>query len=97
MAVGSTLTQPAVHRDVTKRAHPEALRPFLPEISAFARHNHFNVLHPIMRYVFPFFLPSVVFIYHVRLVALGLELPEETFVNNHTFDAEGDTWIRFMK
>ncbi|KAF8490579.1 Clavaminate synthase-like protein [Gautieria morchelliformis] len=69
-----------VHRDVTKRAHPEALRPFLPEISAFARHNHFNVLHPIL-----------------RLVALGLELPEDIFVDNHGFDAENDTWVRLMK
>ena len=38
-----------VHRDVTKREHPEAVRPFMPEVAAFARHNHFNVLHPILR------------------------------------------------
>jgi hypothetical protein len=43
-----------VHRDVTKRAHPEALRPFLPEISAFTQHNHFNVLHPLLRCVLLF-------------------------------------------
>ena len=29
--------------------HPQALRPFLPEVDAFAQHNHFNVLHPILR------------------------------------------------
>lgn len=34
---------------------------------------------------------------YIRLVALGLELPEDTFVNIHGFDAEGDTWVRFMK
>ncbi|KAJ7824724.1 Clavaminate synthase-like protein [Mycena olivaceomarginata] len=39
----------SINRDVTKRQHPEAVRPFLPEIEAFARHTHFNVLHPILR------------------------------------------------
>ncbi|KAJ7025656.1 hypothetical protein C8F04DRAFT_1212803 [Mycena alexandri] len=38
-----------INRDVNKRDHPKALRPFLPEIQAFARHNHFNVLYPILR------------------------------------------------
>jgi isopenicillin N synthase-like dioxygenase len=69
-----------VHRDVTKREHPEALRPFLPEIQAFARHNHEQVLHPIL-----------------RLLAIGMELPEDAFVNLHGFSAEGDTFVRFMK
>lgn len=40
-----------VNRDVTKRLHPAALRPFMPEIESFARHNHFNVLHPVLQYV----------------------------------------------
>lgn len=39
-----------VNRNVTKRQHPEALRPFLPEISAFAKFCHFNILFPILRY-----------------------------------------------
>ncbi|KAF4607771.1 hypothetical protein EYR40_000106 [Pleurotus pulmonarius] len=38
-----------IHRDVNKREHPQPIRPFLQEIEAFARHNHFNVLHPILR------------------------------------------------
>ena len=38
-----------VNHDVTERPHPEALRPFLPELDGFARHNHFNILHPILR------------------------------------------------
>jgi len=38
-----------IHRDITKRQHPQPLRPFLPEIEAFAKHNHFNILHPILR------------------------------------------------
>ncbi|KIJ63602.1 hypothetical protein HYDPIDRAFT_29394 [Hydnomerulius pinastri MD-312] len=40
-----------INRDVTKRGHPEAVRPFLPEIKEFGRFNHFNVLHPILRLI----------------------------------------------
>ncbi|KAF8909741.1 Clavaminate synthase-like protein [Gymnopilus junonius] len=69
-----------INRDVTKRQHPEALRPLLPEIEKFAHHNHEQVLHPIL-----------------RLLALGMELPEETFVNMHGFSNVGETYIRFMK
>ncbi|KAJ7450793.1 Clavaminate synthase-like protein [Mycena latifolia] len=69
-----------IHRDVTKRQHPETLRPFLGQIDAFARHTHFNVLHPIL-----------------RLLALGLELPEDTLVNIHGFSSAGETHARFMK
>ncbi|KAF7366896.1 hypothetical protein MSAN_00948300 [Mycena sanguinolenta] len=59
----------AIHRNVTMRQHPEAIRPFLNEIEAFARHTHFNL----------------------RLLALGLELPEETLVNLHGFSSVGET------
>ncbi|KAF8635637.1 hypothetical protein AX15_000272 [Amanita polypyramis BW_CC] len=69
-----------INKDVTKRAHPKVLRPFLPEIEAFAKHNHYNVLHPIL-----------------RLLALGLELPEDTLVNVHGYAAVGETYVRFMK
>ncbi|KAF7366837.1 hypothetical protein MSAN_00942200 [Mycena sanguinolenta] len=69
-----------VNRDVTKREHPEALRPFLSQIDDFARHTHFNVLHPVL-----------------RLLARGLELPEETLVDLHGFSSVGETYIRFMK
>lgn len=43
-------SNPSVNRIVTKREHPEPLRPFLPEIDAFARYNHEHVLHPILRW-----------------------------------------------
>ncbi|KAJ7178169.1 Clavaminate synthase-like protein [Mycena filopes] len=69
-----------INRDVTKRQHPEAIRPFLSEIEAFARHNHFNVLHPIL-----------------RLLALGLELPEDALVDLHGYSSVGETYVRFMK
>ncbi|KAG2040734.1 hypothetical protein BDR03DRAFT_1029402 [Suillus americanus] len=69
-----------INRDVTKRGHPETLRPLLPEIKEFSRHNHFNVLHPML-----------------RLIARSLELPEDTLVNNHDYDAVGETYVRFMK
>ncbi|TBU57628.1 Clavaminate synthase-like protein [Dichomitus squalens] len=67
--------QYAVHRTVFDRQkHPKALEPFLPELRAFTEHNHYNVLHQIL-----------------RLLALGMELPEETFVKMHGFDAAGDS------
>ncbi|KAE9405514.1 Clavaminate synthase-like protein [Gymnopus androsaceus JB14] len=69
-----------INRKVDKREHPEALRPFLKDIQNFANHNHFNVVHPIL-----------------RLLALGLELPEETLVQQHNFDAAGESSVRFMK
>ncbi|PBK58476.1 Clavaminate synthase-like protein [Armillaria solidipes] len=69
-----------INRDTTKRQHPEAVRPHLAEIEAFARHNHLNVLHPIL-----------------RLLALGLGLPEDTLVNIHGYSSVGETYVRFMK
>ncbi|KAJ6568972.1 hypothetical protein B0H19DRAFT_938008 [Mycena capillaripes] len=69
-----------INRIVRNREHPEALRPYLQEIEAFAHHNHFNILHPIL-----------------RLLALGLELPENTLVEQHNFEAAGETSVRFMK
>ncbi|KNZ75784.1 UPF0676 protein [Termitomyces sp. J132] len=69
------------HTDVTLKEHPEALRPFLPEIDGFVRHNYFNILLPLF-----------------RLLALGLELPEETFVEKSTLASPlSETYFRFMK
>ncbi|KAF8646665.1 hypothetical protein AX16_007163 [Volvariella volvacea WC 439] len=69
-----------INRNVMGRSHPQALRPFLGEISDFAHHNHYNILHPLL-----------------RLLALGLSLPEETFVHCHNFSKPGETSVRFMK
>ncbi|KAH9934538.1 Clavaminate synthase-like protein [Epithele typhae] len=33
----------------------------------------------------------------LQLLARGMELPEDTFVDMHRFDAPGQTWARFMK
>jgi len=82
-----------VNRDVTKREHPEILRPLLPEIKEFGKHNHFNVLHPILRQTYMLLLeddPSDDNFF--RLIASSLELPEDTLVNNHGYDAIGETW-----
>ncbi|KAF8183042.1 hypothetical protein K438DRAFT_2020749 [Mycena galopus ATCC 62051] len=70
----------SIHRDVTIRQHPEALRPFLSDIEAFARHTHLNILYPIL-----------------RLLALGLELPENVLVDLHGFSSVSETYVRFMK
>ncbi|KAI1792652.1 Clavaminate synthase-like protein [Ganoderma leucocontextum] len=60
--------------------HPKVLQPFLQDYQQFARHNHFNLLHPIL-----------------RLLALGMELPEETFVNIHDFNDTAVKYARFLK
>ncbi|KAF9265007.1 Clavaminate synthase-like protein [Marasmius fiardii PR-910] len=69
-----------LNKDVTRRPHPDAIKPFIPEIDAFARHNHFNVAHSIL-----------------RLLALGLELPENTFVDMHDWSKVSESFVRFMK
>ncbi|PCH36928.1 Clavaminate synthase-like protein [Wolfiporia cocos MD-104 SS10] len=69
-----------IYRDVERREHPKALRPFLPEIQKLIEHNHLNILHPIL-----------------RLLALGMELPEETFVEQHPFRGDSGNYVRFMK
>lgn len=68
------------NHDVTIREHPEALRPLLPEVSAFAKHNHFNIVFPIL-----------------RLMARGLELPEDTFTKMHSFESHNESYVRYMK
>ncbi|KIJ63601.1 hypothetical protein HYDPIDRAFT_113078 [Hydnomerulius pinastri MD-312] len=68
------------NRDVNAVKHPQALRPFLPDVEAFVKHNHYNILQELS-----------------RLVALSLELPEETLVNMHNFEVPGGTYVRFMK
>ncbi|KIO11433.1 hypothetical protein M404DRAFT_20862 [Pisolithus tinctorius Marx 270] len=40
-----------IDRDVHKQGHPEALRPFLPEVEEFARFNHTNVLLAVLRLI----------------------------------------------
>ncbi|KAI0733309.1 hypothetical protein C8Q72DRAFT_633485 [Fomitopsis betulina] len=69
-----------VNHDITRKQHPQAMRPLLPEVEAFAKFNHLQVLHPLL-----------------RLFAMGLELPEDTFVNMHNFNAVGESYVRMMK
>ncbi|KAG6816818.1 hypothetical protein H0H87_002661 [Tephrocybe sp. NHM501043] len=64
-----------INRHLHRRPHPIPLRPFLPLIEIFARHNHFNILLPILS----------------RLLALGLELPEDALVEKHNYDSPGHT------
>jgi len=69
-----------INHDVTRKHHPKAVQPLLPEIEAFMRFNHFEVLNPIL-----------------RLLAICMELPEETFVDQHDFDAKGESYVRFTR
>jgi len=68
-----------INRNVNTRSHPEAVRPFLPEVQEFVRHNHIDVLHEIQ-----------------RLLALGLELPEDTLVKLHNYEDKNNAYCRFM-
>ncbi|KAI9068185.1 Clavaminate synthase-like protein [Trametes sanguinea] len=46
------LSRDAVHRavnDAELQEHPRALEPFLPELRAFTEHNHFSIVHPLLR------------------------------------------------
>ncbi|PBK90715.1 Clavaminate synthase-like protein [Armillaria gallica] len=63
-----------------KQEHPAALRPYSKYLDDFARHNHFNVVYPIL-----------------KLLARGLELPEDTLIKQHQFDAEGESSIRLLR
>lgn len=78
--VRDQIDQYNLNLDVMSHEHPKALRPFLPEIAAFSEHNHFNILHPIL-----------------KLIALGLELPEDELLPLHDFKGRNATWVRFMK
>lgn len=78
--VHDQIEQYNMNRDVTINEHPRAIRPLLPEIDAFNRFCHFEVLFPIL-----------------RLLALGLELPEETFVEMHGFEDDNETAVVFIK
>jgi hypothetical protein len=65
----------------------------MPEIAAFARHNHMNVMHPSLRYVNC--LPKIPLIdesHTKRLLALALELPEDALVKKHEYDAVGESF-----
>ncbi|KAI1787060.1 Clavaminate synthase-like protein [Ganoderma leucocontextum] len=71
----------SLHRSIFgQQKHPMALEPFLPELRTFSEHNHYNILHPVL-----------------RLLALGMELSEETFVKLHNFDGVGASHARFIK
>ncbi|EIW77844.1 Clavaminate synthase-like protein [Coniophora puteana RWD-64-598 SS2] len=41
----------AINKNVYRRPQPQALRPFLPEIEDFAKHNHLNIVHPLLRLI----------------------------------------------
>jgi hypothetical protein len=43
------LMVPVDKQPVSEDDYPEPLRPFLPEIEAFAQQNHFDILHPLLR------------------------------------------------
>ena len=86
-----------MHRTVFGgQKHPKALEPFLPELRAFSEFNHFDVLHNILRYVEVLRgVPGSRYSSICSILALGMQLPEDTFVKMHGFDAEGDSHGKF--
>ena len=82
-----------MHRTVFGgQKHPKALEPFLPELRAFSEFNHFDVLHNILRYADVFRrAPELRYSPVCSILALGMQLPDDTFVKMHGFDAEGDS------
>ncbi|KZT29995.1 Clavaminate synthase-like protein [Neolentinus lepideus HHB14362 ss-1] len=69
-----------INPDVHRKQHPKALRPLIPEIDAFIKHCHVNIVHPIL-----------------RLLARGLEMPEETLVNLQRYEVPQESYLRFIK
>ncbi|KAJ3531483.1 hypothetical protein NM688_g7569 [Phlebia brevispora] len=61
-----------LRQDITKKDHPQVLKPSCPMISSDTTTS--MSLHPVL-----------------RLLALGLELPEDTFVKWFGFEAKSDT------
>jgi len=61
--------------------------------------SHPAPLRPLLPEIQAFAKFNHVHVLHelLRLLALGLELPEDTLVNNHGYDAAGETYVRFMK
>lgn len=84
-----------MHRAILKQEHPKPLVPFLPEIRTFAEYNHYNILNPILQYVRREF-SSVRCGERVtiRLLARGMELPENTFVDFHHYENKGEGWSK---
>ncbi|EIM83980.1 Clavaminate synthase-like protein [Stereum hirsutum FP-91666 SS1] len=78
--VYDSIEQYNINRKVYNREHPTFLRPYLKELEDFAKHNHFNVVFPIL-----------------RLLAIGLELPEDALVEQHKFEGVDESSVRFMK
>lgn len=63
------------------------------------QNEHPKALSPLLQEIDAFnrFCHSEVLFQVLRLMALGLELPEDTFVNIHGFTDDNETSVRFMK
>ncbi|THH28315.1 hypothetical protein EUX98_g5880 [Antrodiella citrinella] len=38
-----------MNKNLQRKDHPEALRPYLGQLHEFIKHNHFNILHPLLK------------------------------------------------
>ncbi|EED80235.1 predicted protein [Postia placenta Mad-698-R] len=64
-----------------------------------ARKKHPKALLPLMPEIESFIKFNHFEVLHniLRLLAIGLELPEETFVDQHKFDVLGESYVRFTR
>ncbi|OSX57459.1 hypothetical protein POSPLADRAFT_1157104, partial [Postia placenta MAD-698-R-SB12] len=64
-----------------------------------ARKKHPKALQPLMPEIESFIKFNHFEVLHniLRLLAIGLELPEETFVDQHKFDVLGESYVRFTR
>ena len=70
--------------------HPRALDPLLPEMNKFFHFNHYEVLYPLLRYVAIHATSDNFSIRYVsRIFALGMDLLEDTFVEEHSSENYG--------
>ncbi|KAJ3537948.1 hypothetical protein NM688_g6591 [Phlebia brevispora] len=63
------------------------------------RKGHPEALRPVLPEVARFAQHNHFNVLYVilRLLAVGMELPEDTFVKQHEYDADSETYVRFMK
>ncbi|KAF7797973.1 hypothetical protein EIP86_009180 [Pleurotus ostreatoroseus] len=64
-----------------------------------SKQDHPEALRPLLPEITRFAQYNHFNVLHIilRLLAIGMELPEDTFVNQHRYDAVGETFVRFMK
>ena len=87
-----------VPRNVSRRNHPNVLRPFLPEVQKIIEFTHREVLNEVQKSVQIFSVPKLhIYLLQNRLLSLGLELPENTLPDLHPFDETNHSFCEYTR